>query len=174
MAASAETKKSSGERAEEDLFHFAIDREDTKALLSLLPEGLETKRHAIEYELQILKIITVGWGISFCLADPAQKIEISERYWNAIGEFAHGISSATGLMIGQNIDYFQVLKDRLDTYVAALANNPAASEPAAVIGPEFARICSNQDDAATVLTGAKMFKITIAWVRQYLATMPLI
>jgi hypothetical protein len=38
-------------------------------------------------------------------------------------------------MIDNDIDYFQILKDRLDMYVDAMAKKPDAAEPAAVIGP---------------------------------------
>jgi len=78
------------------------------------------------------------------------------------------LSSTTGMMIGQDIDYFQVLKGRLDTYVDALSRNPEAPEPATVIGPEFASICGNKDDMFTYMTGAKMFLATLTNVRKYL------
>jgi len=76
-------------------------------------------------------------------------------------------------MIGNNIDYFQILKERLDMYVAAMAQKPDAPEPAVVIGPEFARTCGNMDDAFTVMTGSKMFIATIGSVKEYLETIKL-
>jgi hypothetical protein len=42
------------------------------------------------------------------------------------------------------------------------------SEPAAVIGPEFARFCGDADDVFTVMTGSRMFIITVAQVKDYL------
>jgi hypothetical protein len=71
-------------------------------------------------------------------------------------------------MTGHEIDYFQILKDRLDMYLNALSSHPDASQPVAVIGPEFARTCGNADDAFTVLCGAKMFTATIGSVKEYL------
>jgi hypothetical protein len=76
-------------------------------------------------------------------------------------------------MIGQQIDYFQILKDRLDMYVAALAKNPEAAEPALVVGPEFARICGNVDDLFTFMAGSKMFISTINKVKAYLESIKL-
>ncbi|MEZ4568192.1 MAG: hypothetical protein R2860_14955 [Desulfobacterales bacterium] len=58
-------------------------------------------------------------------------------------EFAAGLSETTGLMIGKDIDYFQLIKDRLDMYVNAMNQQPDASEPAMVISPEFADACGN-------------------------------
>ncbi|MCD4677822.1 MAG: hypothetical protein K8S18_17780, partial [Desulfobacula sp.] len=49
----------------QDLAAFAIDRTDLKELLAAIPENSDSNLTAIEYELQILKILSVGWGISF-------------------------------------------------------------------------------------------------------------
>ncbi len=45
------------QQAGSDLFSFAIDRADVKWLMGRLPESAALKRHTVEYELQILKII---------------------------------------------------------------------------------------------------------------------
>ena len=76
-------------------------------------------------------------------------------------------------MIGHDIDYFQVLTKRLDTYVAAMAKKPDASEPAVAIEPEFARTCGNVDDVFMVMTGSKMFIATIGSVKEYLEAVKL-
>ena len=161
-------RKTKVENAGEDLFNFAVDREDTKILMARLPEEADTRRVTVEYELPILKIISVGWGISYYLADSPYKDTIAEQYWKAIHEFSQSLSETTELMIGQDIDYFQILKDRLDMYVGAMAKNPEAPEPAVVIGPEFARTCGNADDVYTVMTGSRMFISTISTVKEYL------
>ena len=161
-------KKSELEKTHQDLVDFAIDREDIKWLMDRLPQEADIKRVTVEYELQILKIISVGWSLSFYLENSPQKTELLSTYWEAIHEFSHGISTTTEYMIGQQIDYFQILKERLDMYVAALSKNPEAPEPAQVIGPEFARICGNADDIFTFMTGSKMFISTINKVKAYL------
>ena len=71
-------------------------------------------------------------------------------------------------MTGHDIDYFQTLKDRLDMYVAALQAKPEMREPAAVIGPEFARLCGNSDDVFTIMTGSRLFILTVVRVKDYL------
>jgi hypothetical protein len=156
------------ENVGEDLFNFAVDREDTKILMAHLPKEADIKRLTVEYELPILKIISVGWGISYYLGNSPYKNLISEKYWKAIHEFSQHLSETTELMLGQDIDYFQILKDRLDMYVEALTKKPDASEPAAVIGPEFAKTCGNMDDVYTVMTGSRMFISTIRRVKEYL------
>ncbi|MBW2248563.1 MAG: hypothetical protein JRF62_15550 [Deltaproteobacteria bacterium] len=169
----SEEKKTGVEKAGEDLFSFAINREDIKTLMSYLPEKADINLGKVEYELQILKIISTGWSISYYLENGARKNQLLEGYWKAVHEFSQSISTTTGWMIGNNIDYFQILKERLDMYVAAMAQKPDAPEPAVVIGPEFARTCGNMDDAFTVMTGSKMFIATIGSVKEYLETIKL-
>lgn len=169
----SEEQKSGVEKAGEDLFSFAIDRKDVKTLMAQLPEGTDIKRGTVEYELQILKIISVGWSVSYYLENYPQKNQLLEFYWKAVHEFSQSISTTTGLMIGHDIDYFQVLTKRLDTYVAAMAKKPDAPEPAVVIGPEFARTCGNVDDVFTVMTGSRMFIATIGSVKEYLEAIKL-
>lgn len=169
----SEEKKAGVEKAREDLFNFAINREDIKTLMSHLPEEADIKRGKVEYELQILKIISIGWSISYYLENCAQQNQLLEGYWKAVHEFSQSISTTTGLMIGNNIDYFQILKERLDMYIAAMTQKPDAPEPAVVIGPEFARTCGNMDDVFTVMTGSRMFIATIGNVKEYLETITL-
>jgi hypothetical protein len=169
----SENKKSKIERTSEDLFNFAIDREDVKWLMDRLPPEAEVKRTTVEYELQILKIIGVGWSISYYLADSPQKNVLLEHFWNAVNEFSRDLTKTMEYLIGQDIDYFQVLKDRLDRYVDAMARNPDATEPATVIGPEFSKTCGNENDIFTFMTGSKMFISTTSKVKQYLEAIKL-
>ena len=163
-----EEKKSPIAQAGEDLFHFAIEREDTKWLLRRLPAEASVKPAAVEYELQILKIVSVGWSISFFLAEWPEKQQLSAIFWEAVREFAQNLSTTTEMMTGQSIDYFQVLKDRLDGYLEALRRQPEARNPEAVIGPEFARHCGNADDLFATYTGGRMFHGATSRVRDYL------
>jgi len=172
--ATTEENKSPLEQAGEDLFNFAIDREDVKWLLSQIPEETDVQISTVEYELQILKIISVGWGTAYLLENSPNKTPLLEIYWKAIYEFSESLSETTGLMTGTDIDYFQVLKDRLDLYVKALSDQGDASEPAAVIGPEFAGNCGNRDDLFAFMAGSKMFVSTISRVKEYFEKINLI
>ena len=169
----SENKKLKIEKTGEDLFNFAIDRQDVKWLMERLPPEADVKRTTVEYELQILKIIGVGWSISYYLTNSPQKNELLELYWNAMNEFSRDLTTTMEYMIGQDIDYFQVLKDRLNMYVDAMAYNPGVSEPATVIGPEFSKACGNADNLFTFMTGSKMFISTTSKVKQYLETIKL-
>ncbi len=162
------TEKSPVELAARDLFNFAVAREDIKAVVAALHPNAQTPRHTIEYELAILKIISVGWSLAYFLEHSPHKTRLAENFWAAIREFSQTISSATGLMTGQDIDYFQILKDRLNTYVTAMNERPEAKEPAAVMGPEFARTCGVADDVFTVMAGARLFIGTTGRVKAYL------
>ena len=164
----SEEKRSEIEKVRDDLFNFAIDREDIKWLMERLQKEATIERSAVEYELQILKIISVGWSISYYLENNPHKNQVLELFWMAIYEFSQHLSTTTELMIGKDIDYFQILKERLDLYVNAMAQSPEAPEPSTVIGPEFARTCGNADDIFTSMTGSKMFLSASGKVKEYL------
>jgi hypothetical protein len=170
MEKSVEKKTGLGQ-AGEDLFNFAADRKDLKTYMSGLPEEADIKRETVEYELQILKFISTGWGITYFLENSPHKDRLSEIYWKAVYSYSMSISETTSLMIGQEIDYFQILRDRLEMYIAAMQRKPEVPEPAVIMGPEFARTCGNEADIFTVLTGSRMFKTTIGSVKEYLETM---
>ena len=166
------TPKSEMDLAAEDLFGFAIDREDVKWLLARLPKEAGVKPTAVEYELQLLKIITVGWGITFYLENSPRKQPLAERFWASVHEFSRNLSTTTELMIGQDIDYFMTLRERLDTYVAALEGaGDTGEEPAQRIGPTFAHLCGDREDLFAFMTGSRMFKDTIARVKAYLSAL---
>ncbi len=161
-------EKSPVELAAQDLFDFAVDREDIKTVMAVLHPNARTPRHTLEYELAILKIISVGWSLAYFLEHSPHKTRLAENFWAAIREFSQTVSATTGLMTGQDIDYFQILKDRLNSYVTAMNEKPEANEPAVVMGPEFARTCCHADDVFTVMTGARLFIATIGSVKTYL------
>ena len=162
------TEKSPVEQAALDLFDFAVDREDIKAVMAALHPDAQTPPHTLEYELAILKIISVGWSLAYFLEHSPHKTRLAENFWAAIREFSQTVSTTTGLMTGQDIDYFQILKDRLNSYVTAMNEKLEAKEPAVVMGPEFARTCGHADDVFAVMTGARLFIATVGSVKAYL------
>ncbi len=168
-----ETKKSPVEQAAEDLFNFATDRTDIKEVMFGLHEEADINRNTVEYELPFLKIITVGWSISYFISHTPYKNKLTENYWKSIREFSQGLTETTELMTGKTIDYFQVLKDRLNMYVDAMNENTDAKEPAVIIGPEFARVCGNREDVFTIMTGSRLFIATAGSVKSYLEEMKL-
>ena len=169
----SEHEKTGLDQAGENLFNFAMDREDVKAFAENMPEDAKCKPATVEYELQLLKIISTGWSISFFLENNPHRDQLAENFWKLIHGFSASLSETTGLMTGHDIDYFQIVKSRLDMYVAALSAKPDMTEPAAVIGPEFAKFCGDSDDVFTVMTGSRMFIITVARVKDYLESIEL-
>jgi hypothetical protein len=159
--------------AGEDLFNFAVDREDVKIIAAHLSGEAKCKPAAVEYELQLLKIISTGWSISFFMGNHHHRKQLEAEFWELIHEFSANLSETTGLMTGHDIDYFQIIKSRLDMYVEALAHKPGTNEPAAIIGPEFARVCGDEDDVFTVMAGSRMFILTVARVKEFIESLEL-
>ncbi len=155
----------------QNLAAFAIDRTDLKEMLAALPEDAGLNLTTIEYELGILKILSAGWGISFFMpAGDKNKTPLSESFWRMIKEISQNISTLTQTTTGHEIDYFNILKERLDIYIENLQANPeGTTDPAAVMGPAFAEACGCPDNPMVILTGSKMFSLTLGAVKEYLA-----
>ena len=162
------------ERIKSDLVDFAVNREEIKYLLARWPDEAPIKPSRVDYELQILKIIAVGWSLSYYLQQHPAKEPLQELFWKAIQELAAGLSETTGLMIGRDIDYFAVLKERLDHYVAAMGRQSGEIDPSQVVAPEFAALCGDRDDLFAQMAGGKMFNNTLIRVRQYLEAVKLV
>lgn len=168
METDSKTSPSEIELAGEELFNFAIEREDVKWLINSLSVNSDVERAGIEHELQLLKIISVGWSISYWLEKSTIKTTLAEKYWKAVYDFSENLSQTAELMIGHDIDFFQTVRKRLDTYVQALSEKKNATEPAAVIGPEFARLCGKQDDLFLIMSSSRMFITALTRVKNYL------
>jgi hypothetical protein len=153
-----------------NLAGFAIDRTDLKELMSALPEKNDLDITAVEYELGILKILSVGWGISFFMAaTDKNKKPLTEYFWEMVQEISQNISTLTQTTTGTQVDYFSILKERLAIYVKEMQENPEqATNPALIMGPVFAMVCGNPDNAVAILTGTKMFTLTLGAVKEYI------
>ncbi len=154
----------------ENLALYAIDRTDLKELLDAIPTDNNLNLTKVEYELQILKILSAGWAVAFYLpVGDKNKKSIETGFWHYIREISNNISSLTESTTGHDIDYFDIIKTRLDQYVSALRSGAVETdEPSTVMGPEFARACDCEDDAIAILTGTKMFTLTLGAVKEYL------
>ena len=76
---------------------------------------------------------------------------------------------------GKDIDYFNILKERLDKYVFVLQkNSEVQSGTSSIIGSTFAEICNADDNAVAILTGTKMFTLTLGSVKEYLDAVEII
>ena len=154
-----------------NLAEYAVDREDIKALVQGLPKDRSINTVTLDYELQLLKIISVGWSLTVHMEDHPRKMEAAELFWNMIRNFSKEISTVTGLMIGHDIDYFQLLKERFDYYVSSLDNALKKDDPASAIGPAFAESCKDKDNAFVTITGARIFAYSSQAVKDYLESL---
>ncbi|MBF0375889.1 MAG: hypothetical protein HQK72_00215 [Desulfamplus sp.] len=163
------------EKLGENLAIFAINRDDLKMLLKSIPESDQNHITNIEYELQILKIISVGWGIAFYMAEGKNKEKLTLVFWGHIQEIAKNISNLTQTSVGHKIDYFNILRNRLDDYLKVMQNqSEKIKDPTHIIGPAFADICYCNDNAAVILVGTKMLTLTLGAVKEYLNAVEII
>jgi len=169
MTSSEEKKEGISEKSEE-LFNLAIDRDDIKQMVEILPEDSKINRVAVEFELQLLKILTVGWGISFFLEEHHEKTVLAETFWESVRNFAQSISTMTASTTGQEIDYFSTLKERVEIYVNALQVYSDVDDPSAVIGPTFAKVCGDEENPLIITSGRSIFSRTLQETRKHLAS----
>ncbi|WP_028573855.1 hypothetical protein [Desulfonatronovibrio hydrogenovorans] len=154
----------------EDLCNYALDREDIKWIADAVPPGAGLDLNTLEYELQLLKIVVVGWSISYYLQDEPVKNEVVEPFWKNIHDVSGGLSQATSLLIGKDINYFEIIRSRLDRYVQAMAGAEQGTEPVMVVGPEFAGCLGEPGDLAASMAGSRMFLTATGGVKEYLQT----
>ena len=139
--------------AAENLFNYAIERDDLKQMVANLPDDKNINKVTVEYELQLLKIISVGWGIPFFMAAQPLKDKLAEAFWNNIQALSQSISNSTSASVGKDVDYFGIIKERLDIYVNALQHYAAAPDSAKVIGVSFANLCGDVANTFVTLAG---------------------
>jgi hypothetical protein len=159
--------------AAENLFNYAIERDDLKPMVALLPDDEKINKVTVEYELQLLKIISIGWGISFFMAEHPVKEKLAEAFWNSIQRLSHDISSATSASVGKDVDYFGIIKQRLDIYVNALQHYTDAPDLAKVIGITFAKLCGDEANTYITLAGKRTFSLASANVKNYIEALPI-
>ncbi len=158
------------EKVCENLITYAVDRKDIKLIINNLPGDHEINKVHVEYELQILRTIGVGWSISVYMSDHPEKDRLAEMFWNQLRDFSYNISNMTSLTIGQDIDYFQTIKERFLEYVKSLNGNVLDSDPASAIGPAFAENCNHKDNPFVIISGARIFNLSVGDVKEYLQT----
>lgn len=151
----------------EDLCEYALDREDIKWVADATPDSEDFSLNKLEYELQLLKIVSVGWSISYYLQDDAVRDGILEPFWKNIHDVSGDLSHATSLLIGTDINYFQILRSRLESYVEAMSMEKG-DNPATVIGPRFAEFCGNSQNLVASMAGSKIFMAAVSGVKEYL------
>ncbi len=99
-----------------------------------------------------------------------KKHKLTNIFWQYVQEISKNISNLTETTTGNKIDYFGILKKRLDGYLKLMQANPdGASDPSHVMGPAFAELCGSPDNAIIILTATKMLTLTLGAVKEYLS-----
>ncbi len=172
-ASSAKTEAPLAEVGQ-NLFNYAIERDELKPILQSLPAESKIDPVAMEYEIQILKIVSVGWGIAYFSPDAARKEALAQAYWNIVQQFSGNISAMSSASAGKDIDYFNVLKDRLDIYVKALNVFSDVDDPGPVIGHTYAKLCGDEEDMYVMIAGKRVFHLSLAAVKGYLESVEMV
>ncbi|MCP4117200.1 MAG: hypothetical protein GY737_17740 [Desulfobacteraceae bacterium] len=160
------------EEVANNLATYAINRDELKQMIEAIPQDNDLNMATLEYELQILRILSVGWAISFYMPQSPEKKSLSLVFWENIKEISTNISTIMESTTGQAIDYFTILKERLDVYVKAMQENQEdVSEPTSIMGPAFAGACGIPDNAIAILIGTKMFTFCLGGVKEYLESL---
>ena len=161
-------------QATEQLTEFAVEREDLKILLQILPDDAGLDKTALEYEFQFLKIVCTGWAISYFMEDSTTRTQLAESFWMGIKDFSETISQLASTSAGVDISYFDVLKERADIYIKALNMDSSESDPALAIGLMLAEICGCQEQSLIVTSGRRIFNVTLAGMKSYLASIKIL
>lgn len=150
-------QKVSAQEIGENLANFSLDRESVLYALSRLPEDDFINKVTVEYEIQLLKILSVGWAISYFMEDHPEKNLLIKKFWDVLFEFSKNISSVTSISIGKEVDYFRTLKDRIDYYINVVSATPDVKDTVAVIGQSFADLCGSKDNVHVIMAGNRVF-----------------
>ncbi len=161
-------KKDKMDELVEIMFNLAINRDDLKKVISEVPKESDINPVTMEYEIQLLKILSVGWGISYFMGDHPDKNRLAHGFWNAIRDFSISVSKMTSSATGEDIDYFNILRERVDIYVQALNHFSDVKDPSTVIGPTFAKLCGNEEEAYSLVSGKAIFNSSILNVKNQL------
>lgn len=156
------------EEAGRRLARLALDRDDLNRFSTAMPDSEESLRVTVTYEMPLLRIVTVGWAIAYYLADWPEKDAVHQAYWSAVEAFSQELSEVSAMMVGESIGYFDVVRNRADTYITAMAGAGQGDDPTSVIGPEFARACNAMDDVHVIMAGNRVFQSALLGTRAFL------
>lgn len=160
------------DRAVEVLTGIATNRDMIKQELAKLPDddpGIN--KTAVEYEIQLLRIVFTGWALSYFMADHPRKDELAEAFWFSMHTFAGKISAmASAGTDGKAIDYFSAIRERIQCYIEVMNSNMDTADPAIVVETLFAQLCGNAEGRSIADAGRQVFVNTLSTVKLYLET----
>jgi len=160
------------ERAVDVLTGVATNRQMIKNELAKLPDdNPQINKTAVEYEIQLLRIVFTGWAVTYYMVDHPVKDKLAESFWLSIQEFAGKISvMASAGTDGKTVDYFGVIRERIQCYIDAMNTNMTEADPAIVVSALFAQLCGTANTQSVVEAGKQVFVNTLSTVKMYLDT----
>ena len=79
---------------------------------------------------------------------------LTQTFWEQIRQVSNNVSTLTETTTGTRVDYFAILKERLDTFVQQMQENANENtDPTSAMGPVFAKACNAPDDPLVILCG---------------------
>ncbi len=172
--ASSRTPETTVTQAGQILLDYSVNRNELSEILQGFPEDIEINRVAVEYELQLMKIIFVGWALSYYGHQHPRKEALLENFWNGVREFAVGLSTASTASTGQELDYFSIITERLNDYLDVLQKASENTPSASVVAFHFSKKCGHEGDPYTIIAGKKMFNFAVGGVKNYIESVKII
>ncbi|TWI74333.1 hypothetical protein LZ24_00936 [Desulfobotulus alkaliphilus] len=151
----------------ESLVAYATQSNDILPLVEALPEESSIAGPTMEYEIRMLKILSVGWGLAFLLAEHPAKTTLSELFWQRISLLSKEIDEICKSS-GTEIDYFSALRKRLDMYVGALSRASNPEDPGREVGACYAGLCGDPEDSYALVAGRRVFTGVLSSLQNYL------
>ncbi|MCW7755125.1 hypothetical protein OOT00_14145 [Desulfobotulus sp. H1] len=160
-------EKETMQELSESLVAYATHSKDILPFVEALPEESRIARPTMEYEMRMLKILSVGWGLAFILSDHPARIELSEAFWHRISSLSKEIDEICKAS-GTEIDYFAALRKRLDIYVSALSGAKDPGDPGIEVGSCYAELCGDAEDTYALVAGRRVFTGVLSSLHEYL------
>jgi hypothetical protein len=161
-------KRTETRQAAHRLLNIAVNQRETKADISGVQSEEAVNWVAVEYEMQLMRIVAVGWAISYFSSETAAPESLAETFWEGVRAYCSAVSSMTEPVLGSGADYFGTVRQRLDHYVQVMSHFPDAADPARVIGPTFAKLCGCGENAEVIALGRRVFNRCLARVQEQL------
>lgn len=164
------TKKNMQEKTSgliEKLLHYALGSDELFPLIEALPETSSITQNKLEYELRLLKILSVGWGLSYYLDEGENKEATITTFWQEIYLFSKEIDQ-TSRTAGIEIVYFSILEERFNAYRARLETGPA-KDVIRLMGLACASFCGDENDSYVYVVGKKVFRDALSNLQEFLS-----
>lgn len=148
------------------LVRHSLTADELFPLIQGLPETSAIPQSRLEYELRILKILSMGWGLSYYLDEGEVKEKIVTGFWKEIFLFSGELDQVAGAT-GLNLSYFSLLQERFTAYLARVEALPL-KDIIKIMGLACADFCGDENDSYIFVVAKKVFADTLTTLQTYL------